>query len=439
LPRLLEQADDGPSVDSPHEPDAEICGKCSRQRDLMNEPDYLAPLAEARINGVFVPTWHVEVEQTAYSVADTASALTFLADAPLDYGSLAQRVVACPFDVFLGTRDTRATTKSQGTRLFTGLLDEIDSTYEDDTISLSARGAAALLIDQRITTRFDMNESTDRVIVDMITTTPGGLTAKVDSKLPDGSPVPPIGKLLQQDFVSTARNSRAFDVINLLADGLGWNVRVQGTTVIVGAPPSRGSVPELAKVWARDAGTKLFVQHSAIHAHDIKVVVHSYLPRTKSRSGAGSVSTAEQPTMGLPTEAPPGTPTTSGPSGRQAGFTTIGDGYAGQIYSFHVAGLTSAQCQAMANQIRDELSRHEFIATLTFAPSPDEIAMLAPLGTEFTVLLSGCSQASHNGLYHPKKVVWTWDVGDSDQGVADGLTCEITMANHEIPAPTGGL
>jgi hypothetical protein len=93
----------------------------------------------------------------------------------------------------------------------------------------------------------------------------------------------------------------------------------------------------------------------------------------------------------------------------------------------------------MAAKIRDDITRHEFVATLKFAPTKDELKQLVSLGTEFTVMLSGCEQASHNGLYHPNKVVWAWDLGDSNSGQAEGLTCEVTMLNHELPVPTGGL
>lgn len=399
------------------------------------------PIAQVRLNSTqFVPIKSVTVEKSAYSVADTATCSTFAAGAPVDYGKLSQTAVPCSYEVFLtsgvlnppGTPDDDSRTlHSQGQRLLYGLLDQITTTYDDDTIDLTARGVLSLLIDQRMTARLPMNQTVNQVIAGIIT------QFKLQAQVTPTTVL--AGTVLDDDFVSMARNMRAMDVIVGLADYLGWDVRVQGTTVVVGPPAPRGTVPELSFVWGRNAGEKLNVVHDALHTRDIKVIVKSYLPRPKSRVSAlaqlGESSVAQ--ILGLPTQTPPSAPSQPAPSGAQSGFTSVGADYQTETYVFHIPGHDADWCNKTAAAIRDDLTRREFIATLEFTPDPDQIAMLVPAGCEFTVYLSGCSQPSHNGLYHPKQVTWSWELGQG-QGDTTGLTCRIVMVNHELPAPVSG-
>lgn len=397
-----------------------------------------SPIAQVRLNSTqFVPIKSVTVEKSAYSVADTATCTTFCAGSPVDYGKLSQTAIPCSYEVFLGsgTIAPRNAPNAQGQRLLYGLLEQIDTRYDDDEIDLAARGVLALLIDQRMTSRLPMNETVDKVIAGIITQF--GLKAQVTSTSVTA------GKVLNNDFVTMSRNLRAMDIVVGLADFLGWSVRVQGTTVVVGPPAQRGgSTPELSFVWNNNAGEKLSVTHDALHNRDIKVIVKSYLPRIKSRVSATATllsgATLPQPsTLGLPTQGPASAQSQQPPSGMQSGYTSVGADYQTEVYVFHIPGLTADQCNAMASKIRDDITRHEFVATLEFAPDPSQIALLVPAGCEFTVQLTGCSQPSHNALYHPKQVTWTWDVGQG-QGDAPGLSCKIMMVNHELPAPVAG-
>lgn len=397
------------------------------------------PIAQVRLNSTqLVPLMSVSVEKSAYSVADTATCSTFCAGSPIDYGKLSQIAIPCTYEVFLGsgTLSPNSAPNAQGQRLFYGLLEQIVTTYDEDTIDLSARGVLALLIDQRMTARLPMNEPLETVISGIISQFQ--LTPKFVGP-PSGVSA---GKVLDNDFVTMARNQRAMDVIVGLADFLGWSIRVQDTTVIFGPPAARNTVPELSVQWGNNAGEKLNVTHDALHNRNIKVIVKSYLPRVKSRVSATATllsgQTLAQPAIiGLPGQTPTSAQSQKPPSGAQTGFTSVGADYQTEVYVFHIPGLTADQCNAMASKIRDDITRHEFIATLEFAPDPSQIAQLVPAGTEFTVNLAGCSQASHNGLYHPKQVTWDWAIGQNE-GDTPGLTCKIVMVNHELPPPVSG-
>jgi hypothetical protein len=385
-----------------------------------------SPIAQVRLNGVFVPITSLTLEKTAYSVADTATATTYCADAPLDYGKTSQTVIPTPFEAFLGNGALQGAKSEPGGRLLYGLLDEIETIYDEDVIELRTRGVLALLIDQRMTARVDMNSTVAQIITKIISQF--GLTPKVTET------DVPVGKVLQADYVSMARNLRVFDFLVGLTDALGWTIRVQDTTVIVGPPAQRGSVPELSVVWANNTGEKLRVTHSALHTREISVVVKSYLPRLKTRVINSGLSPSTLAILGLPAVQSTSGPKQTAPSGRQSGFTSVGENFS-ETYVFHIPGLTVDQANAMASKIRDDITRHEFIAELMIAPDPDQLTMLVAAGTEFTVNLSGCSQASHNGLYHPRKVAWEWAVGADNQAACSAT---ITMVNHELPSPASG-
>jgi hypothetical protein len=392
-----------------------------------------SPIAQVRLNNVFVPIKSVTLEKTAYSVVDTATLTTFCAGAPMDYGKLAQTVIPCPYEVFIGSGAITPGSSAQGQRALYGLLERTDTIYDEDAIEITARGILALLIDQRMTARLPMNSTVDQVIAGIISSY--HLVPQVTPTTVDA------GKVLSDDFVSMARNQRAFDVIVALADYLGWKIRVQGTTVIVGPPATRGQVPELALQWGNNAGEKLKITHDALHTRNIKVVVKSYLPRLKSRVSTPAIfqgqSVGTGSVLGLPAQSPLSAQQQRAPSGAQTGFTSVGGNYSGEVYTFHIPGLTIDKCNEMAARIRDDITRHEFVAELVITPDPDQIATLVPAGCEFTVQLSGCSQRSHNGLYHPRKVTWAWAIGQSE-GESPGLTCSMLLVNHEVPSPSSG-
>jgi len=392
-------------------------------------------IMQLRLNGVFVPTWRGTVELSAYSVADTASFDTFIANAPVDYGKLSQTVSPCPFEVFIGQAGL-ISQQSVNQRVLYGLLEEEACNYEEDRIELRARGVLALLIDQRLTANIPWNQTVDKVISGIIQQY--GLQAQVTPT----SVV--VGTILQADYVAMSRNYRAFEFITALADGLAWDVRVQGTTVIVGPPPTRGQVPEITKVWGNNAGEKLRVTHNALHSRNIKVIVKSYLSRTKSRTASLGLDPAEEEfLLGVGGPTPASTPKIAGPSGNQTGFTSVGGSYTGEVFTKHFPGLTAQQCDIKAAEIRDEITRHEFIVELTWSPTLEEVQKLVPAGCEWTLNLSGCSQRSANsssaGVYYPKTVTWEWDSGETDSGDATGLTCTVLAYNHPQPAPVGGI
>jgi hypothetical protein len=230
------------------------------------------------------------------------------------------------------------------------------------------------------------------------------------------------------------RNLRVLEYMQMLASGVGWIIRCQGKNVIVGPPPSKATVPTLIQTWSAGGATKLRVTHSALHAHDIKVKVLSYLPKSKSRVSSGETQSTTDLLTGQSLQVPASaTPAASNvQAGKQTGFATGNFQFSrAEEYVFHIPGLTAAQANARAALIQNEISRHEFIMELEFTPTSDDLTTLVQNSPEFLIQLRGATQASHNQLYHPRKVTWTYSL-------SAGLRINVLAVNHDVPVNTGG-
>jgi len=210
--------------------------------------------------------------------------------------------------------------------------------------------------------------------------------------------------------------------------------------VVAADKSGAAQVPIFQKEWQNGAGQKFTVKHNALHSHNIKVTVVSYVNGTKTPttgiSGQGQMAAL----LGLPVPVPATSAATNTLTkirvGPQAATTSVGEGASNdEEYIFHIPGLTAAQCIAKATLIRDEISRHEFIAELTWSPTAAELPKLIAATPEFAIQMTGASlhQQGHDQLYYPRQITWNYDVSS-----AGGLDVTVLMVNHPIPAPTGG-
>lgn len=387
-----------------------------------------APRMYGRINGIYIPTKSIEVTQSSYGVADTASVETYLEGQTHDFGALSQRVQPVPFQVMAGYISRGR--QGNFSPLLNGLLDEIDNEYETDVLTFHARGILANLVDTRLSITPNMNDTAQHVIQQVITK--AGLTAKVASDPMNRS----VGAILRKDdYVTGIKNMRALDFIHAICRWVGWTTRAVGNTVVVGPPPDPSTGPKLVKAWDKRAGMKLKVTHNALHNRNIKVKVISYIQAHKARSRAKVQQSMLAQELFPGVEPKSSGSTVRGGTGHQSGTTTVGERDNIEEYVIPVPNATDAECIALAQVIADEINRHEFLADFTFTPTPEEFATIVQYSPDFTVQLTGCAQASNNGLYYPKEVNWSWAIGDS------APTYEVTlkMVNHPLPAPAGGL
>lgn len=409
-----------------------------------------SPRAFAYVNGIFIPVKQLSVEQTAYASADAAHITTFLYDLGINLGALSQQQKYVPVNITVGnSTNPPAYGGKSYAPLYYGFLEELDADWGADSYTVSSRGILAILIDQRISQRIDMNVDIGDAITALIKKYGYGMTTQI------GKAGVPVGKVLTADYVSIARNVRVFDLIQVLAQGVGWTMRTKGTTVIVGPPPvvpttqlattqaiSAGSVnaPVFVKQWQGPGiggGTGLTIKHNAMHSHNIKVKVVSYVNKSKgASSGESSDQGQSAALLGMPA---PTASTSSTPGGRQVGTTSVGEGATNdEEYIFHIPGLTAAKCITTANLIRDEISRHEFIAELTFVPTASELLTLVQASPEFAVYLTGeaLHKQGHDQVYFPRRITWNYAVDAGSGG--GGLTVSMLMVNHPVPQPTGG-
>lgn len=389
-----------------------------------------APGFYGQLNGEYVPTKSIEITQSSYGVADEITITTPLSMATVDYGALSQKVPGAPVQIFGGFGSTQGTGPKQP--VVQGVLESLSNDYDNDTITIKARGILANLVDARLSTKIVQNQTITQAITKIIQKY--GLTARVSpSTIQVGAVLSGASAGAPVDQVSTARNMRALDFIHMLCRTAGWTTRAVGGVVVVGPPPDTKTAPLITLNWAAGGLMSLHIEHNALHNRNIKVKVVSYIQSGKQR-GLSVNSTPLASSIGIPNQqsttskAQPGSP-----SGRQSGFTSVGERTNVEEYVIPIPNLTQQQCIDRAAAIAFEINQHEFTADMSFSIGSEFFAQVVLVSPDFNVQLNGCDQASNNGLYYPKDVKWTWSAEKPD-----GLMMEIQAINHPLPAPGGG-
>lgn len=376
------------------------------------------------LNSVFVPTETADLTQTSYGIADTLEITTPLASAQTDYGQLSQTVQPCPYQINGGYMSAVQPMTAQP--FMNGILEELDNDYTEDVITIHGRGILANLVDARINLKVHMNETVTQVITQLITSY--GLKAQV---APSSALV---GNILKTDYVALGRNVRALDFIHMLCRYVGWATRAVGNTVVVGPPPD-ATAPTINMSFPNSSVLSLRIRHNALHSHTVKVKVVSYVQSTKARGLAGPQGPLAA-FLGLPV--PVSKTGTVSRSGNISGTSSVGERDNIEEYVIPLPNLSQADCLRMAQVLQDEIATHEFIMMLQFVPTAAQLKMMLAVSPEFNIYLSGCDQASNNGLYYPKSVNWKWSEG-KDGKSAGGLVVSIEALNHPLPAPSGSL
>lgn len=381
----------------------------------------LKPQLLLYVNGIFVPTKSINVTLSAYGSADTVIARTYfngLSDdmKGVSLAQMSQQVRPCPVLV----KVINHATSNGPYNVFSGYLDELDVDIDSDETEIRCRGILSVLIDQRMSLKVNQNVDAGAAIAALIRQY--GLQAQVPTA---GITV---GHILTEDHVAHGRNIRVFDFIRTLANEIGWNVRVQGTVVVVGPVPDRTAVPELVRKSGDDASgfTRMRITHSALHSHDIKVKVLSYIPKTKGRS-ASTAQGAVASMLGLPPPITTASKSNAGTGKQSSGFTPVGESInIENEYVYHVVGKTTDQCDQIAANIRNEISTHEFVYDMMWAPRDSEIKQVSAAGCEFTVRVEGLQEPAFNLSVIPREVKWDWSV---DAGLLIGVT------GNNLPLP----
>jgi hypothetical protein len=365
----------------------------------------------------------VEVEQTAYGVADTITVTTPLSTQPQDLGALSQKVNPTPFSVYFAF--ILPNNKIEPHLVLDGLLDELENDYETDIITLKGRGILANLVDARISVKPNMNSTITNVITQLIKQYTQ-LTPKIQSTSVLA------GTIIKDDYIAMSRNLKALDFIQLLARSQGWTVRVSNGVIVVGDPPDPSEDARFSLNFAGGDWLSLKITHNALHNKNIKVKVVSYGQSTKHRGLARSQG-AVAALLGLPVPVSK----TASPAGTKAGpidgTTSVGERDNVEEYVIPIHNLDQQACLDLAAKTQAFINLHEFVAQGVFTLGADDLRKIAKVSPDFIVDLAGCDQPSNNGTYFPHHVNWDWDVSSSS-----GLTFDVELVNHVLPVPTGG-
>jgi len=418
-----------------------------------------APRLSVVLEGTEIPATSVTVKLSAYGTADEISMETFFNGLREYLGfSIVQQSqlyaaanTPMQLQVFLRTSGTGGLSIP----IIMGFLDIIHVDEKTDVCKLTGRGVFSILLDQKMTYKVKNNQPVEASIAEVVKRY--GLNPIITAASGET-----VGKAMRDLQQHSARNLNAFQYVQSLANAVGWDLRAQGTSIIIGPPPDPSSALVIPKIWDTiQGGSELDFEHDAYHNHHIKVKVVSYLPRSKSKITAQSAAaialgipapvapsagsypgTSASPvqgsaatSLGMPSPAPSGGRGVSGVKlGSQSGYANVPrtPSTRDEMYVIHTSSKNQADCQAMANRLRDQISRHEITGTLTWEPDMAEAATFAKAGVLFNILLSGViEEPVFNSHYWPKAVNWDWTI-------PEGLKLAVDVANHILPEDNQG-
>lgn len=332
------------------------------------------------VNGTPYPATGWSVDVNAYSMASSLQATISTQQARgfaalPDFGQLMQTVRPLPFEIHAGL-----STDGSGSEhvIETGYVDERETEYLERTIQFTGRGVASVFQDLQISAPLTRNQAGSALIQKFFAQK--GIPLTISAASPafagktGGDPV----------FNATMRARTAWDEMQAIALADGYRLTVhagQGTY----APPSP-SDPQLSMQWLggrASAGggwlANLTIRHAPRKANTIKVVLTSSLAQLH---GANRIVRAVY------------------------GSSTAQDG---EVFNFATSGLNQDQAKKRAQQIYFDLARREFLVTADVVPDPSFLEMVANVGANFNVALSGDLPASEQLVYGVRQVKLAFD------------------------------
>lgn len=242
-------------------------------------------------------------------------------------------------DVYVGfPKDPRNYSASDLTLLQTYRVDSVRLNAMTQGISLSGRDLTGLLTDRKVDLKFQ-NQTASQVATYLAGLV--GLTPNVQATKDL------VGHFFTLDHVSLHRQQSIWTILTYLAQHEGLQCFVLGRTLYFGAFGSAlSNEPYLIQYTPPTAGasypqsnaTNLEFDHDLTLANDVSVRVRSY--HGMKNAVYTSIATASKTTKRIERDA------------------TLAQGL--QRYEFTFAGLTQAQCDAKAQQLLDQISKHEF-------------------------------------------------------------------------------
>lgn len=293
-------------------------------------PNARQPRGLVQINGQTMAGWiSVDVDNNVFHDPDRASVRFAISGLPSVYGlSWWGQQTDLTIEVFAGfppNPDQFSTTDLDS--LFYGKVDEWCAVWETNTVEIAARDMSAPMIDTKVALK-DRNQTASQVAQGLATKY--GLTPVVTATTTK------IGTFYDRDFVRLHSTRSEWDLLTWLAQREGFIAYLKRRELHFEPLPDPSTLTPYAVTYTppTDAyaspqinATRLKTTRVLTVARDIQVTVKSAHAKAKASFSASA--------------------------SKGSGKDDV------QQYSYVIPGLDKAQCQARANQILADLSRHE--------------------------------------------------------------------------------
>lgn len=339
------------------------------------------------------------------------------------------------------------------TRRFSGILDTYDPDNMTDT-EFHLRSIAAPLTTDRITSGIQNLTTTEflRKIA-----APYNINVVVDPSIQALT----LAKVYAQEFMVGLKNLIKWDVLlksSIFDDTDVWED--DGTLYYVHPWNVATVVPNLAKTLELQYGVNVRdfkPSHSPQFSRNVKVVVHSYVSKTRVsvatrvQSVVGGVNVAQvtKKSTAIPQWGTNGgTSITYNDNGTKSvsRWTSSGGSSQGSTqaisesgvenYDLYLPNLTPTECQALAIAIWRQISQHEYQGEFELAVTPDNLPYL---NIEARINLQGYGMSLFNTEYWPRTMDETFEMTpDPGSGSAAGWTVKFHGVSHTLP-PGGGI
>lgn len=329
------------------------------------------PRGLVKVNGARLTGWvRADVDQNTFYEPDKFTLYLAIGGLPnamnADWWSTAGQIEVEIFAGFPADPDSYGDGDLDS--LFFGVVDEARVDWGTRTIEVTGRDLTSKLIDHKTTEKY-VNKTASEVA----STLAGkyGLTPVVTATKTK------IGRYYQIDHVDLKDDRTEWDLLTWLAREEGFAVYVKGKELHFEPAPKAGQDPYVIRYAeatedgpAQANAQEIKTSRSLTVARDIQVTVTSWNHKQKQPFKVTSTRTKNQRGPGPKGEA--------------------------QKYSYSIGGLTKDQAQKRADQIRDELSKHEM--KLSFDGPADNL-----LGVSDVIKLEGTGTA-YDQVYFPDSI-----------------------------------
>lgn len=361
---------------------------------LTNASEVRQPRGLVKVNGAVVTGWtEFEAEQNEFYSPDTFRVSFAMSDLPKENGAAwfaAQGRLEV--ELFVGfPADPDHYSPGELTSIFFGVADEPSFEWDVLTIEITGRDLTADLIDHKTSEKY-VNSTASQVATK--------LAQKYGLKPVVAATQTKVGRYYTRDLVNLQDDRTEWDLLTFLAREEGFAVYVKGRELHFEPKTAGKGEPYLIRYTPASAdgpptlnGVRLTTSRALTVARDIEVTVTSH--NSKKKLSFKAVSRRSK--------------------------TQKGPGAAGSVqkYSYSIPGLTQDQAQKRADQIRDELAKHEM--KLRLEGPADNLLWITD-----AILLEGTGTA-FDQTYFPQSIIRRLKAGDGEDG---GYSWMVEAKNH---------